>query len=71
MKRITIFLLLALIPLACVTPPPEQDQEARRELDALMEHRQTALRERNIDAFMETYWPEAEEVILQRGHGVH
>jgi len=69
MKNITIFLLLALIPLACVTPPPGQDQEARRVLDGLMEHWQTALRERNIDAFMEAYWPEAEKVILQRDGG--
>ena len=47
MKKIALYLLLVLIPLACVTPPAGQDTQARRELDALMEHWLTALRERN------------------------
>ena len=69
MKKIALFLLLALIPLACVTPPPGGGPEARPELDGLMEHWITALRDKNIDAFMEVYWPEAEKVILQRDGG--
>jgi hypothetical protein len=69
MKKLALLLLLTVIPLACVTPPPGDDPEARRALDELMEHWQAALRERNIDAFMEVYWPEAERVILQRDGG--
>jgi Ca2+-binding EF-hand superfamily protein len=69
MKKSALFLLLCLIPLACVTSPAGEDPEARRQLDGLMEHWLTALRERNIDAFMEAYWPEAEKVILQRDGG--
>ena len=65
MKKIVLFLLLALIPLAFVTPPPAEDAEARRALEELMEHWQAAVRGRDIDAFMEAYWPEAEKVILQ------
>ena len=34
-----------------------------------MEHWIGALRDRNIDAFMEVYWPEAEKVTLQRDGG--
>ena len=66
MKKIALFLLIAVIPLACVTAPPGEDTEARRALDGLMEHWQAALRDENIDALMEVYWPEAERVILQR-----
>ena len=69
MKKIALFLLLALIPLACVTPPPGGGPEARPELDGLMEHWITALRDKNIDAFMEVYRPEAEKAILQRDGG--
>ena len=69
MKKTALFLLLCLIPLACVTPPRAEEPEARRQLDGLMEHWLTALRERNIDAFMEAYWPESEKVILQREGG--
>jgi hypothetical protein len=69
MKKIALLLLLALIPMACVTPPPGGGPEARPELDGLMEHWIGALQERNIDAFMEVYWPEAEKVILRRDGG--
>lgn len=69
MKKIALFLLLALIPPACVTPPPGGGAEARLELDGLMEHWIGALRDKNIDAFMEVYWPEAEKVILRRDGG--
>ncbi|UCF98044.1 MAG: hypothetical protein JSV89_00560 [Spirochaetaceae bacterium] len=55
MKKIVLCLLLVLIPLACVTTPPGGDLEAQRALDGLMEHWEAALRERNIDAFLEAY----------------
>jgi len=69
MKKIALLLVVAFIPLACVTPPPGGGPEARPELDGLMEHWITALRNKNIDAFMEVYRPEAEKVILQRDGG--
>jgi len=43
--------------------------EGRPELDGLKETWIGALRDRNIDAFMEVYWPEAEKVTLQRDGG--
>ena len=64
MKKIALFLLIALVPLACVTPPSAEDPEARRQLDGLMEHWLGALKTENIDAYMEVYWPDAERVIL-------
>jgi len=69
MKKTTAILLLALIPLACLTPPPGEDPEARRQLDTLMENWLIALKSENIDAYMEAYWPDAERVILPREGG--
>ena len=71
MKKIALFLFLAIIPLACVTPPAGappagEDAAARRALDVLMEHWMSAMLGMNIEAFAEAYWPEAETVIFFR-----
>ncbi len=69
MKKNLLLALLVVLPLACVTPPPGGDPAVQRELDGLMEHWLTALRDENIDAYLEVYWPEAEQVLLRKDGG--
>ncbi len=65
MKKSVLIVLAILLPLACKTMPPAGRPEAHPEIDALMERWITALKHKDIDVFMSTYWDEAERVIVQ------
>jgi len=80
MKRMVIFVAAALLVLSCTTSPekaagpgseggirggdPSPSEERVPEVEEMLERWQQALRDEDLDLFLETYWPDARLDVL-------
>jgi Ca2+-binding EF-hand superfamily protein len=63
MKKISLLVLIVLLPLACMTTPSGESPEVRGALDEVMGRWIEGLKTENLDLLMSAYWPEAELVM--------
>ncbi|UCF98368.1 MAG: hypothetical protein JSV89_02260 [Spirochaetaceae bacterium] len=63
MKKISLLVLIVLLPLACITTPSGESPEVQRALDEIMGRWIEGLKTENLDLLMSSYWPEAKLVM--------